>query len=241
MNKKEQVFGCNALERMADAPNFNHWMYQTIAPFMHGKILEVGSGIGNISSYFFQDEKNITLTDYDEAYVELLKEKFSNYKSKKIFQMDIADTSFKEKNKLLENCFDAVFLLNVLEHIEDDGTAIENCNFLLKQKGCLLILVPAYSFLFSEMDRLLGHYRRYTAASLNKIVSSHGLTVEKTFYFNTLGIAGWWWNKFFNLAEISQKKMRVYNRLIPFAKLFDKIVFHKTGLSVITIAKKHSF
>lgn len=238
MNKNEQFFGFNALERMAEAPNFNHWMYQTIAPFIHGKILEVGSGTGNLSSYFLHDQKNITLTDYDEAYVELLKEKFSSYQREKIFQMDIADTSFKEKNKLLENAYDAVFLLNVLEHIEDDAAAIENCSFLLKQKGCLLILVPAYSFLFSEMDRLLGHYRRYTAASLKKIVTGNGFAIEKTFYFNTLGIAGWWWNQFFNQAEISQKKMRVYNRLIPFAKLLDKIFFHKTGLSVITVAKK---
>lgn len=235
MSTAEQVFGYSALERIADAPRFNCWMYKTVSPFLHGKILEIGSGIGNLSSYFIQEHKDITLSDYDERYIQLLKKKFPNQNS---IHLDLSDHLFKEKHHQLENSYDAVFLLNVLEHIQDDLRAINYCRYLLKPGGSLLVLVPSYSFLYSKMDKMLGHYRRYLPASLNEVITKNELTVEKTFHFNALGIAGWWWNKFFGMAEISEAKMKFYNAMVPFAQLLDTIVLNKIGLSIITVAKK---
>lgn len=235
----EKKFGYKALNRMAGAPRFNYWMYQTIKPFIGGKILEAGSGIGNLSVFFINDHVDIALTDCDADCIELLKRSFPTYPAEKIFQLDLADPCFKKIYKSLANSYHSVFLLNVLEHIEDDLTAIENCKYLLKPGGSLLILVPSYSFLYSKMDRLLGHYRRYTPSSLNEVIKKNDLEIRKTFFFNALGIAGWWWNKIFHQAEISATKMNIYNTLVPFAKILDKLVFHKIGLSVITIARKH--
>lgn len=239
MENPIQVFGYSALERMAEAPKFNLWMYQTIVPYINGKILEIGSGIGNLSQYFIRDNKNVFLTDYDEEYVQLLKKRFPE-NTDKIFRLDLNDASFKKKFDHLENTFDSIFLLNVLEHIEDDFTAIAHCRFLLKPGGSLLVLVPSYSFLYSRMDRLLGHYRRYTSQSLNQVMKKNGLEVGTTFHFNILGIAGWFWNKLFNQAEISETKMKLYNRLVPFGRILDKVFLNKMGLSVITVAKKSS-
>jgi SAM-dependent methyltransferase len=206
MNKSEHDFGLNALERMAEAPRFNEWMYEVISPYLQGKILEIGSGIGNLSTYFIENKKCIWLSDYDKHYINLLRERFGTLLSTDVLQIDLSDPLFKEENQNLENSFDAVFLLNVLEHIDNDYRAVEYCKFLLRPGGDLLILVPAYPFLFSKMDKLLGHFRRYTVASLNNVIRENDLEIEKTFHFNTLGIAGWLWNKLFNTGEISQKK-----------------------------------
>lgn len=45
--------GEDTLNTIALAHRFNHWMYCSIKPFCKGKILEIGSGIGNISDFFF--------------------------------------------------------------------------------------------------------------------------------------------------------------------------------------------
>ena len=238
MKAAVQIVGLNALERMAEAPQFNQWMYTTIAPYLNGNILEIGSGIGNLSSFFIADGKHITLSDYDLEYVTLLKEKFRKHKVADIYQLDLAQPDFTFQFAHLANSFDSVFLLNVLEHIADDYLAVQYCRFLLKPGGRLIILVPSYSFLFSKMDRLLGHYRRYTKASLKKVIIGNNLEVCKTFYFNFLGMAGWWWNKIFDKAEISETKMNLFNRLVPLAKLLDKITLQQAGLSTIIVAQK---
>jgi 2-polyprenyl-3-methyl-5-hydroxy-6-metoxy-1,4-benzoquinol methylase len=238
MDKIVENFGLHALERMAEAPRFNTWTYKVISPYLKGKILEIGSGIGNLSSYFIRDTKNIWLSDYDHKYIQLLKQKFPELPATNVLHLDLSDTLFKKENQHLQNTFDSIFLLNVLEHIEDDHRAVEYCRFLLKPGGSLLILVPAYPFLFSQMDKLLAHYRRYTVSTLKAVIAKNNLITEKAFYFNLLGILGWWWNKIFKIAEISQTKMNLYNTLVPLAKVLDKTFSKKFGLSVIVVARK---
>jgi 16S rRNA A1518/A1519 N6-dimethyltransferase RsmA/KsgA/DIM1 with predicted DNA glycosylase/AP lyase activity len=67
--------GYQTLEVIAEADKFNQWMFQTIRPYCRGNILELGSGIGNISRFFIQDNYSITLSDTDRFYIDHLKKK----------------------------------------------------------------------------------------------------------------------------------------------------------------------
>ncbi len=82
--------------------------------------------------------------------------------------------------------FDIVTLLDVLEHIEDDRHALQRAGSLLRENGHLLITVPAYPLLWSPMDELLHHKRRYTMQSLRNAVASAGFTIEHLTHFNAL-------------------------------------------------------
>jgi SAM-dependent methyltransferase len=77
--------------------------------------------------------------------------------------------------------YDTVIFLNVLEHIDNDEQAIENCRHLLKRGGSLVVLVPAYSFLFSKMDMELQHHRRYTSKKLLYWLQKKNLLSKKYF------------------------------------------------------------
>ena len=57
--KKIDLEGLVILNVIEKADHFNHWMYKTISPNCNGKILEIGSGIGNISKFFIDDKKEI--------------------------------------------------------------------------------------------------------------------------------------------------------------------------------------
>lgn len=231
--------GNEILEVIAKATKFNFWMYKTIKPYLQGNILEIGSGIGNISSFFLADGATITLSDTNTFYIEKLKSKFLSSKHlQDVLLIDIQNVLFEKKYASLKDQYDSIFLLNVLEHVEDDSAGIKNCKYLLKPGGTLLILTPAYSYLYSSLDKALGHYRRYTKDRINKLFEMNNMTVQKNFYFNTLGIVGWFYGKILRLRTISSTEMKAYNKLTPLSKIIDKITFRKIGLSVITAGKK---
>ena len=82
--------------------------------------------------------------------------------------------------------WDAVCLFDVLEHVDDEAGALAACRRLLAPGGRLFVTVPAYAWLWSRHDELLGHRRRYTAKGLRQVTEHAGFAVERLTYFNTL-------------------------------------------------------
>jgi len=238
LNPQDRI-GFISLEVIAKADLFNKWMFESIEEFAKGNILEIGSGIGNISRFFIQKNFQITLSDVDDFYLNTLRNQFSHSANVQDFvKVDLQDTTFEKNYGSLREKFDTVFYLNVLEHLQDDGLAIRNSLFMLKPGGFLIILVPAYSFLYSRMDKALNHYRRYNRKRLNALLSNHGMPVKKSFYFNAAGIGAWLYAKATQLETVPEKEMKSFNKIVPLAKMLDKILLHKIGLSVVSIAQK---
>lgn len=82
--------------------------------------------------------------------------------------------------------WDVVCLFDVLEHVDDEAAALRACRHLLAPGGSLVITVPAYAWLWSRHDEVLGHRRRYTAGSLRAAVRDASFAIERLTYFNTL-------------------------------------------------------
>lgn len=226
--------GQQTLESIAIASRFNKWMYSTISRYTTGSILEIGSGIGNISNFFIEKNANITLSEINIDYIKLLKKQFP--KNKAII-MDIADPNFNQNHKKLFNSFDTVYMLNVLEHIKDDREVIKNIKKLLKPNGKLITLVPAFRFLFNSFDQAVGHHKRYTMKSLLKLFRKDFKLIHRQ-YFNALGIAGWIVSGNIQKKNIIPKnQMKLYDRLIPLAKLIDFFTNKFFGLSIILVVE----
>lgn len=232
--------GMDTLNVVAKANRFNTWMYQTIKPYCSGQILEIGSGIGNISDYFIDNEQQITLSDIHKNYVDILQKKHSHKTClQNVLLMDIVDTEFDTKFKEYFETFDTIYALNIIEHVEDDYQAIANIKKLLKPNGSIIILLPAYQNLYNTFDKELEHYRRYNRKTLNTLISSNKLKVIHSQYFNFIGIFGWWFSgSLLKKKTIPEGQMSFYNLLVPIFKAVDKIIFNKMGLSVISIATK---
>ena len=100
--------------------------------------------------------------------------------------LDVRAGSLPDDVPLEAGRWDAVCLLDVLEHVEDDAGALRACRRLLAPGGRLMVTVPAYAWLWSRHDELLGHRRRYTTGSLRAAALAAGFAVERLTYFNTL-------------------------------------------------------
>lgn len=234
--KEIDVEGMDTLDAVAEADSFNEWMYETINRFTEGKILEIGSGIGNISEYFIKNKQDIVLSDIRTNYRDQLQRKFP---SVEVVDMDIVDENFDTKFADKFKSYDTIFALNVVEHIKDDKLALENCYKLLKPKGKLIILVPAYQALYNNFDKALEHYRRYNKKTLSEIFPKEFKLIHSK-YFNFAGIFGWFvTGKLMGKEVIPKGQMSLYNKLVPIFKIADKIMLNNIGLSVIVVGEKH--
>lgn len=232
----DKDIGLETLKIISKSGRFNGWMYDTIKHYTSGKILEIGSGIGNISAFFIKEEACITLSDLDPHYKGLLEKSFPEAE---VLDIDVSKKNFEKDYSDLQGRFDTVFMLNVLEHIKHDAIAIKNCHFLLKKNGKLILLVPAYQILFSKMDKALGHFRRYSQKTLTTLLEQDQFIIDKHFYFNALGLLGWTFNKVVAKEQLMDSQMKLFDKLVPLANFIDRILGKKIGLSLIMVAKKN--
>jgi SAM-dependent methyltransferase len=232
--------GLHTLEVVANAGRFNHWMYEEFRHFLKGEVLEIGSGIGNISKLVIEDGHFITFSDYNSEYCSRLRQIFLGNKNvRDIIQLDLLKNGFEQQYAEFHEKFDSIFLLNVIEHIKDDALALKNCRFLLKPGGHLIVLAPAMSWLYCRFDRQLGHYRRYSLKKMKRLLGEENFTVRSASYFNFTGIAGWLlFGKILRRKMLGNSEMSVFDRIVPIAKRLDKLIGKRAGLSIIVTAVK---
>jgi SAM-dependent methyltransferase len=82
--------------------------------------------------------------------------------------------------------FDLAASLDVIEHLEDDLTALRELRRVVAPGGSLLVTVPAYQWLWSGHDEINHHFRRYTRRSLQRAGEEAGWQQVRTTYFNSL-------------------------------------------------------
>jgi SAM-dependent methyltransferase len=231
--------GEETLEALAQAPNFNRWMFETIRPYLAGEVLEVGSGIGNLSARLLEAGFPSHLSDVRPRYCQMLREAFGRHPCcRAVAQLDLVHPEFDGAYGSLLGQFGAVFALNVVEHIAAEHQAVVNCRKLLRPGGNLILLVPAYELLYNRFDRELCHYRRYTRATLERLVAVNGLEAVRSFYFNLGGTLGWFVSgRLLGHATPSRRLLGVYDRLVPLFRLLDRLTGRRFGLSVISVGR----
>lgn len=238
---ENDVAGGETLEAISTAHRFNRWMYETIRPFLASPVIEIGSGIGNISELLLKDDFKAQLTDIRTGYCKRLEEKFFGSPNLiAIEKMDLVDPEFEAKHNLHLGQYRSAFALNVVEHIEDDRLALRNCHKLLQEGGRMIVLVPSYPSLYNRFDEALGHYRRYDLTSLSSVFKDAGFRIVHKQYFNLAGIPGWYLNgKILSKETIPAEQMRIFDTFVPVFKLMDSVMRRSVGLSTIVVGEKY--
>ena len=85
-----------------------------------------------------------------------------------------------------DNTFTAVTCLDVMEHLDNEGTLLEETFRVCKPGGHIVITVPAFNALWSAHDEALHHKRRYTRRQMLRRIDRLNCSVIKVSYFNTL-------------------------------------------------------
>jgi glycosyltransferase involved in cell wall biosynthesis len=230
----DERYGHEVLDSLADARRFSRWMVSVIEPCLGDRILEVGSGIGNITR-FLPKKEHLTVTDIDPVYLELLNNVYADNDLVDVKKLDLsADDDFAA---LGEAKYDSVVCLNVLEHIEDDLAALKRMKTLLAPGGKLILLVPQYRALYGSYDKHLDHFRRYDKQDAVARLTEAGFAVRQTRSFNTLAILGWWFNSCVLKRETMGKyQIKLFDMLVPLLKPAESLL-PLPGLSLICVAE----
>jgi glycosyltransferase involved in cell wall biosynthesis len=222
------------LQKMKKLHRYNQWIFLKFRPFLGRRVLEVGSGIGNITK-FLLDRELIIATDVEPKYLALLKNTFGKYKKFMIEHLDLSGT---EMERYRSYHIDSVICFNVLEHIEQDEKPLKNFFDLLEPRGRLLLLVPSHPWLYGSLDQHLGHHRRYGKKELKNKLETIGFKVIFLKYFNRIGILGWFLNsKILRKKRLPSFQLRIYNLLVPLLKL-EKFFPLPFGTSLLAVAEK---
>jgi SAM-dependent methyltransferase len=177
----------------------------------------------------------VVATDVEQPYIDTLRNKFRRRPGVEVEHLDLNDDRCLE---LAHYDFDSVVCLNVLEHVEDDEGALRRLHTLCGEGGTVAIYVPAGPSLFGTMDKVVGHYRRYTREELQAKMELAGFVVEKIFYQNSFGRLGWWWNgRVLRSAEMPGMQSKIFDRMVPLIRAIESTPPSR-GLSLIALARR---
>ena len=227
-------YGHAILRELNSARRFNKWLIKIIEPWLGNRILEIGSGIGNISRQL-PKKTLLTTSDYEDEYIKILSQAFQHDERVNVEHLDLSKDEGFEK---LAGKYDSVICLNVLEHIDDDESALRRMGSLLSPGGYLIVQVPQYRFLMSKLDRKIGHFRRYNKKVLSHKMESVGLIPDRILNMNALGLLGWLVNnKLLGRVSFGKFQLKIFDMLVPIMGLCEKWLPHP-GLSIIAVARK---
>jgi SAM-dependent methyltransferase len=171
---------------MAGAKNYHSWTFQLCEPYLRGRVLEVGCGVGNFSSRIATHERVSSLLSIDVSEA-ALRHCRANVACGKI--------AFRQASLFeVDDRFDTIICMHVIEHIEDDFAAIAHMLDCVAPGGTLFLIVPAHQALFTWFDASVGHYRRYSKRMLTDLITRLGdsrrLLIDQ-WYYNTVAAIGY--------------------------------------------------
>jgi len=226
--------GAETLERLAaQAPRYNRWMIDRIAPWVGRRVLEIGAGVGSMAAYF-ADRERLLCADTDPYYLDRLRERFAGQS-----RVGVVSLRLPASNPALENeRLDTIICLNVLEHVQDDSRSLATMHRLLVPGGRLVLLVPALPSIYGTLDRALGHFRRYAPDELRAKFTAVGFAMRHLEYFNLAGIPGWWFTGVvLRRHVIPRGSLALYDALVPLFRL-ERFLPWRVGQSLIAIGEK---
>ena len=222
---------------MARANNYRRWQFRMIEPYLRGNILEIGGGIGNFTPELARAGESVVSIEPNEHCHRQLVEKTRSLPNTKVYNLT---AEALDGQLAADYQADTAVCMNVLEHLKDDEAAVRTFSRRLKTGGVLVLLVPAVPWLFGEIDRRLGHYRRYSKTSARALIARCGLGLVKARYFNFVGVWGWWWNaRVTKSLTQSDAQIRLFDGwIVPWLSKIEAMVPPPIGQSLLVVARK---
>jgi len=229
---KEDEYGWPHLVEVERTTRFNLWLGQALRPFVGDRVLELGAGIGTLTSQFIPREYYVA-SDVNPNYIHYLK---SYSYGKPYLEVKEVDAN-SEYSFVGLGGFDTVIVVNLLAQLEEP-VVFTNIWRVLNSKGRALFVVPLHKRLYGTLDRALGRKRRYDRQDIERSLIETGFTIQKSFDFNRLCVPLWLLSgKVLRRKRLSRWELKILDTMIPVMKRLDRIWPWK-GLALVIVAEK---
>ncbi len=218
---------------LSEARNYREALVRDFSPWLQGRVLEVGAGIGQITNLLRHHPAvtKLVSVEPDAAFCARLR---SALPGLTVIEGTIDDLLPGED-------WNAIVSINVLEHIAEDARELGIYRRVLTRKnGALCLFVPARPEIYAPIDKDFGHFRRYTRSELQNKLERAGFAIERLWYFNCVGYFAWWLNfcllqkRAFDLGSV-----RFFDRCIfPLVHALEWGLVHPPfGQSLLAVAR----
>lgn len=224
-------YGGNELELFRHACRWKQYFARHLGPYIAGDVLEVGAGVGATTRFLVAGTRSWTCLEPDPSLAASAREALARdpeTSTSTVLTGTLDDVPLGET-------YDTILYIDVIEHIEDDGAELRRASTRLRPGGHLVVLAPAHQWLYSEFDRSIGHYRRYSASTLEG--AGPGLRVCASFYLDSLGMLASSANRLLLGRELpTPRQIRFWDDwLVRGSRFLDPLLGHRVGKTVIVV------
>jgi SAM-dependent methyltransferase len=233
----QERYAADDLQTMTEAVRYQAHIFELAQPHVGSAVLEVGCGIGTMSR---------RLVDVAERLVCIEPNVNCAVRAREVLDGDpritlrVCHLEECSRAELLQQRFDTIVCVNVLEHIEDDISALRLFRDVVAPAGGrVVIFVPAVQAAYGPLDAALGHHRRYSKRSLGRAFATAGLELVTMKYTNPIGLLGWMYNAHISrTTEHTPEQIRLFERFVaPWALPLERLVSPPLGLSLFAVGR----
>jgi len=231
-----------SLDALESAANYNAMIADAIEPYLGETTLEVGSGTGTVAIELIKrlaasgrNTWRYVASEPSADAFQVLSERVADRPQVKAVHGDGLGGF-----AAVDGPLDSVVLVNVLEHIHDDEAFVRETAEKLADGGRLILWVPAGKWLYSDADKAMGHYRRYTKSSLKRLLARAGMEHEVLVHRNAPGTAAWWLvAKVMGRFPTDGKLPEIYDRMaVPVISKVESKIDPPFGQSILCVARR---
>lgn len=228
------------LDSLSGADHYLDYLTSLFLPFVGDRVLEVGSGHGDIAERLV-GSASVTATDFSDRCLSELRGKFDDEPRVAIRRLDALQPDITGQLPQGEH-HDTLVMANVLEHLPDHADVLANLATAIEPGGHMIVFVPAYTMLYGRFDNLIGHQRRYRKATLHSAFHRAGLDTVQIRYVNTPGWFAWLLTvRIAGQIPTDQRMVRLYDRtVVPILQRVEATRHPPFGQSVLGIARVRS-
>lgn len=217
------------LELFMTATNWKKYWSSRLKPFVRGRVLDVGAGLGATFDYLSERAEHWTCLEPDAALCAELDARLADHPRRPKVVCGTLEAVGAEQR------FDSILYIDVLEHIEHDREQLEAAARLLEPGGSLIVLSPALPMLFSPFDRSVGHFRRYTKSMLERL-SPRGFTVKSSFFLDGIGVFASLFARVAKRAAPTQAQIAIWDKtIVPVSRLTDVLTSNLFGRTIVMV------
>ena len=234
MTHDSQAYIGSELDTFKHARNWKRYWGDRVRPYVSGRVLEVGAGIGVNTEFLLGPSVDaVVRLEPDRSLVARM---VAPALPAAPAQVDIDNRSGTVASLDPAERFDAILYLDVLEHIEDDRGELQRAAAHLSPGGHLVVLAPAFPFLYSPFDRAIGHYRRYTASTLSALAPARVVQVAREYMDGPGALLSMGNRALLRHASPTIAQIRFWDSsVVPIATVTDRLTKRWFGRSVLCV------
>ena len=229
-----QTYIGNELDLFAHATHWKRYYARRIGPRFGKRVLEVGAGLGETTRHLCSGSQQEWLClEPDAAFCGSIQAKINSGELPACCSVRIGTTESLQEAGLR---FDTILYVDVLEHIEDDGSELRRAARLLDHQGRIIVVSPAHDFLFSPFDRRIGHHRRYDKTSIRRACPGE-LKIEHMEYLDSVGmflsLANRW---LLRQSTPTLQQIAFWDKVVvPLSEFLDPVLLRRLGKSILAV------